>query len=370
MKHLGDISKLHGWEIEPTDIIVGGSPCQDLSVAGKRKGIQHSELGDDETTRSGLFIEQIRIIKEMRDYEREVRRRPNRFIRPAWCIWENVRGAFSSGSPKGEDFRIVLESFAQICDPKVSIPLPEDGKWQPHGAIVGDGWSIAWTTHDASEWCVPQRRARISLIASFNSECAPQVLFECESLQGDFEPCGEKREGTAEAPAPRPSAAEPLGAYGISPYGSNAMKSGNPHSGCYEADTARTLPLTSSASDAHHIPVVSVEVRQGYTVTDNSVTLKARDWKDASAIVVPSAVDIYNLAMTGDTAVALTTGLTNGTGTGPRVLTRDCSVERERTALTFDARGNGDGKTVNTITGDHESRPTDYTAVIIEGDKR
>ena len=139
MKHLGDITKIKGNEVPIVDIITGGSPCQDLSCAGLRKGMQHSALGDEETTRSGLFMEQIRITKEMRDEcVRQLQMRGAdvdiRHIRPRYLVWENVPGAFSSN--KGEDFRCVLEEVARITDQDAVIPRPPEGKWTPSGAIM------------------------------------------------------------------------------------------------------------------------------------------------------------------------------------------------------------------------------------------
>ena len=177
MKHLGDITLIHGNEIEPVDCIIGGSPCQDLSVAGKRAGLSGE--------RSGLFMEQIRIVKEMR----------NRYGKPRYMVWENVPGAFSSNS--GEDFRAVLEEITKIADETAVIPRPPKGKWSYAGCIMGDGWSVAWRTHDAQFWGVPQRRRRIALVADFGGESAPEILFECESLSRDSESGGETREGTA-----------------------------------------------------------------------------------------------------------------------------------------------------------------------------
>ena len=195
MKHIGNISQVHGWDLEPVDIIVGGSPCQDLSVAGKRKGLLHTDKGDDETTRSGLFHEQIRIIKEMRDYEANVRKRPTELVRPRFCIWENVPGAFSSN--KGEDFRTVLEEFGKIKDPSFSIPRPKDGKWEPAGLIVGNGFNIAWRTHSAEFWCVPQRRKRISVVIDFGSERTGEISFERKSMLGNSEQSKQKRKEAA-----------------------------------------------------------------------------------------------------------------------------------------------------------------------------
>lgn len=168
MKHYGDVSKVHGYDIEPCDIIAGGSPCQDLSVAGKRAGLDGA--------RSGLFMEMIRIIKEMRDAT------ANEF--PRWGIWENVPGAYSSNG--GDDFRCVLEEFVRINEPTAEMPAPDKGKWPYADIIVGDGWSIAYRTLDAQYWGVAQRRRRIYLVADFRGECAGKVLFEREGLRGNF----------------------------------------------------------------------------------------------------------------------------------------------------------------------------------------
>ena len=177
MKHLGDVTKINGADIEPVDIIAFGSPCQDLSVAGKRAGLKHESNGDDETTRSGLFMEAIRIIKEMRG--------ATNGIYPRFAVWENVAGAFSSNG--GEDFRIVLEEFTKIVEPSASMPAPEKGRWAYADCYVGDGWSVAYRTFDAQYWGVPQRRRRIYLVADFGGGCAAEILFEREGLRGYFE---------------------------------------------------------------------------------------------------------------------------------------------------------------------------------------
>ena len=177
MKHLGDVTKVNGAGIEPVDIITFGSPCQDLSVAGKRAGLKHESNGDDETTRSGLFMEAIRIIKEMRG--------ATNGIYPRFAVWENVFGAFSSNG--GEDFRIVLEEFTKIVEPSASMPAPEKGRWAYADCYVGDGWSVAYRTFDAQYWGVPQRRRRIYLVADFGGGCAAEILFEREGLRGYFE---------------------------------------------------------------------------------------------------------------------------------------------------------------------------------------
>lgn len=186
MLHKGNISNIHIRPEDVVDCVIGGSPCQDLSVAGLRKGIKHESKGDGETTRSGLFMEQIRIIKEMRDVDKRTGR-TGVDIRPRWAVWENVPGALSSGKPKGEDFRIVLEEFAKIADPAVTIPGPPRGGWQPAGCIVGDGFSVAWRIMDARYHGVPQRRRRIALVCDFAADGAPAVLFDEEGMRWDFE---------------------------------------------------------------------------------------------------------------------------------------------------------------------------------------
>ena len=176
MIHVGDITKLDGAELPPVDVICGGSPCQDLSVAGTRNGLAGA--------RSGLFMEQIRIVKEMRAADVQ-RGRTARFIRPRFMAWENVPGAFSSGTPKGEDFRIVLEEICKISGYPVYVPRPYPWPWQSPGRIIlGDSFSLAWRVLDAQHWGLAQRRARIFLIADFGGLTAPKILFIPESLPG------------------------------------------------------------------------------------------------------------------------------------------------------------------------------------------
>ena len=278
MKHLGDITKINGAEAQRVDIITGGSPCQDLSVAGKRAGL------DGE--RSGLFMEQIRIIREMRDESKRSLsiQRTNyniRDIKPRYMVWENVAGAFSSNN--GDDFRTVLEETARITEVGVCIPRLAEGQRWPHaGCIMGDGWSIAWRLHDAQYWGVPQRRKRISLVADFGGDTAPKILFESKSVSGHPEPSKEKKQDVTATTGNSPKKtseclnswdvqskriqteegkAEALYSaecsygggesyvlqstknkiYGICSDGSNSMRSANPNSGIYEAETARTL---------------------------------------------------------------------------------------------------------------------------------
>lgn len=165
---------------------------QDLSIAGKRAGL----AGE----RSGLFMEQVRIVKEMRERDRK-NGRAGDMVRPRFLVWENVPGAFSSNG--GGDFQAVLEEIIHIAEPTVSVPRFE-GKWTKAGAIDGDGWSVAWRTHDAQYWGVPQRRRRISVVADFGGQSAGEILFERKSVSGHLAESGAARErlaGNAESGA-------------------------------------------------------------------------------------------------------------------------------------------------------------------------
>lgn len=168
MKQLGDVTKIDGAAIDPVDVITFGSPCQDLSVAGKQTGIHDGK-------RSSLFFEAVRIIREMRG--------ATNGKYPRFAVWENVPGAFSSN--KGADFRAVLQALCEVGGEAVPVPEPPKGKWAKAGCIVGDGYSIAWRVYDAQYWGVPQRRKRIYLVADFGSERAGEILFERESMRGD-----------------------------------------------------------------------------------------------------------------------------------------------------------------------------------------
>ena len=259
MKHLGDVSKVKDGEIEPVDIITFGSPCQDISIAGKRAGLKHADMGDDETTRSGLFLEAIRIIKEMRE--------ATNGVYPRYAIWENVPGAFSSN--RGEDFRTVLEEFIRVKEKDAVMPAVPQAGWAYADCISGDGWSIAYRVFDAQYWGVPQRRRRIYLVADFRGECAQEILFKRESLRGYFE--------------------------------------------------AGRTPWQGIAADAQNCVGQQISV-----CTDGkSPTLRAE-----------------------------------AHGNAPYVINKK--------TLVYDTRGNGAGETVPTITGDHNNRITDYTALCCE----
>jgi DNA (cytosine-5)-methyltransferase 1 len=201
---LGDITNINGAEINPVWVVTGGSPCQDLSIAGKRAGLAGA--------RSGLFMEQVRIVKEMRAEDKRNGRTGN-MVRPRYLVWENVTGAYSSNG--GRDFHAVLEEIARIAEPGFSLSgLPEKWKWTKAGAIDGDGWSIAWRTHDAKDWGktirdsrtgnvirlgTPQRRRRISVVADFGGESAAQIQFERESVSWHPAESGAAGEGPAGA---------------------------------------------------------------------------------------------------------------------------------------------------------------------------
>lgn len=355
MKHYGDVSQMNGAEVEPVDIITFGSPCQDMSIAGRREGLDGS--------RSSLFYEAVRIIKEMRE--------ATNGKKPEFIVWENVPGAFSSN--RGEDFRCVLESICRIREDDVSVPLP--GKWQHAGEIVGNGYSVAWRVLDAQYWGVPQRRKRIYLVADLAGKRAGKILFESESVSGYSRKGFEAREGASEgsessagapggiclndqggsrmdvtnevastlrAGANHPPIAlmfenhmedarytgpldraktvtarygtggnnQPLvvncpKAYGISSDGSNAMRSANPHAGIYEASTSRTLDTGggSPACNQGGIAVVALEGNgmrpshrgSGYSEEGVSFTLNATE-QHAVAAAQRNIVQRDNLA--------------------------------------------------------------------------
>lgn len=190
MIHLGDITKITGAEIEPVWVVTGGSPCQDLSIAGKRAGLAGA--------RSGLFMEQVRIVKEMREADKR-NGRTGDMVRPRYLVWENVVGAFSSN--KGKDFAAVLEEIIKIVEPEApGIEVPEKGwpTWGGYHDEVGGRWSVVWRTHDAQYWGVPQRRRRISVVADFGGDTASEIQFDGESLPGDITASGASGEGFAE----------------------------------------------------------------------------------------------------------------------------------------------------------------------------
>lgn len=274
MRHVGDITKLSGYTLTPVDCIFGGSPCQDLSVAGRRAGLKHSDLGDEETTRSGLFMDQMRIIKEMRESER-ASGRTGIYVRPRWMVWENVPGALSSPGRdhKGEDFAAVLEEIIKVAEPgaSVSVPVP-DGGWPNAGCVYAEdgSWSIAYRVHDAQFWGTtqyidgrvrflgtPQRRRRIALVADFGGLSAPEVLFERQGLSRHSEPCGEEGESPSAgaesgAGSPVDGVTIPLEGNGSRPshFGNGYGKDGDP------SFTLNHVEQHSVFSDSHASGIV------------------------------------------------------------------------------------------------------------------
>ena len=325
MKHYGDITQLSGYDLPVVDCIVGGSPCQDLSVAGKRAGL------DGE--RSGLFMEQIRIVKEMREKDGATGR-SGFMVRPRYLVWENVPGAFSSKG--GADFAAVLEEAIRVAEPKApSVSVPEKG-WPTAGCIVGEQWSIAWRVLDAQFWGtsdkpLPQRRRRIALVADFGGLSAPEILFVRESVSGDLEPGKPPRQATAGDVGEGSDGAGDSVVYGISPYHSNCMKSDNPNIGYYEADTARSLDAQNCGYPACN--------QGGMAVVQPTVCIEGNGSRPSHK---------------GDGYCESGTMYTLN------------ATEHHGVAYTYDARGNGDGQTVATLTGDHQNRVTDYTSVVME----
>lgn len=376
MVHLGDITKMSGYTIPPVDVITFGSPCQDLSIAGKRAGM----AGE----RSGLFSEAVRIISEMRY--------ATFGAYPKYAVWENVPGAFSSN--KGEDFHAVLQSLCRVIDPDAVIPRPTDArggiKWPRAGAVLADHYSLAWRTMDAQYWGVPQRRLRISLVLDLTGGRAGEILFEPESLRGHFAPGitpGQATAGTVENGAGTADraftlkirsgcegggkgalvqteksatlstlqdqtlfVAEPPKAYSFDSLASNSMKSSNPHSGCREVEIAKTLD-TSLPDPAKNQGGIAI-VEPTFCIQGN--TIDRADTAGANGTGVKEDV-CYTLNTIDRPAVAFALDCRNMTA-------------NEELSATLQAKGNGDGITSPTMTGDHNSRVTDYTAITLQGD--
>lgn len=298
MIHLGDVSKVNGADIEPVDVITFGSPCQDMSIAGKRAGIKHTGNGDKKTTRSGLFMEAVRIIKEMREATH------GRY--PTFAVWENVPGAFSSN--KGEDFRLVLEELIKIKESDAEVPPADKNGWPYADLYMGDGWSLAYRTFDAQYWGIPQRRRRIYLVADFRGQRAGKILFEREGFRGHF----------AEGRTPwERTAADAKGSAGAD---------------CVWPRTANCLIARADGSPqpdkgtGANVIVLSAAFKAGQGAQARSIGYEHEKCPTLTAEAGGSSVPVICVA--------------------------------------YDARGNGDGKTVSTIIGDHENRVTDYTTVV------
>lgn len=393
MVHLGDITKMSGYTILPVDVVTFGSPCQDLSIAGKRAGM----AGE----RSGLFSEAVRIIREMRY--------ATFGAYPKYAVWENVPGAFSSN--KGEDFHAVLQSLCRVIDPDAVIPRPTDArggiKWPRAGAILADHYSLAWRAMDAQHWGVPQRRLRISLVLDLTGGRAGEILFEPESLRGHFAPGitpGQAVAGAVEIGAGTADraftlklrsgcegggkgalvqteksatlstlqdqtlfVAEPPKAYSFDSLASNSMKSSNPHSGCREVEIAKTLDTSppDPAKNQGDIAILDALPFDTTQITspqngssphfgDPCHPLAATAHPPAAVCKTVFAEQDYSTYKESACVKALkSSGGTLGCG-GDSIVAEP---------LIFDARGNGDGQTSPTMTGDHNGRVTDYTAI-------
>ena len=293
MKHLGDISTINGAEIEPVDIITFGSPCQDMSVAGKRSGLDGA--------RSCLFYEAIRIVKEMRC--------KTNGQYPRYIVWENVPGAFSSNA--GEDFKAVLEAVASVKG-DYAVPCPPKGKWTGAGEILGDDFSIAWRCVDAQFWGVPQRRRRIYLVADFNGGCAGKILFESEGLFGNLEPsrCPWKRTaGTSEESTPATGIV-------LNDQGGSRM----------DVTEEFTCPLRA---EAHHPPCVmeSAGFCTEHSADSRGIGYEAEKSPTLRAGVVPATVyenHSQDTRYVGPLDVAQTVAATYGTGGNNQPFVVEC----------------------------------------------
>jgi len=284
MKHYGDVSALNGAELLPVDIITFGSPCQDMSIAGKREGLDGN--------RSGLFYEAVRIVKEMRCAT------DGKY--PRYIVWENVPGAFSSN--KGEDFKAVLDEICRVKDSEADTPRPK--KWPSAGCIVADDYSVAWRVFDAQYWGVPQRRKRIYLVADFAGQCAGKILFESEGLSG-YTPQGFRSwQGTAD------SAEESLGETGavcLNDQGGDRM------------DVSEDVTGTLRAQDHGHPPVVmgAAGFCTEHSAKSRSIGYEEETSPTLRAGTVPAAVyenHSQDTRYTGPVEVAPTVMSTYGTG--------------------------------------------------------
>lgn len=339
MKHLGDITKIHGDKIEPVDCITFGSPCQDLSIAGCRAGL----AGE----RSGLFMEAVRVIKEMRS--------STNGLYPTFAVWENVPGAFSSNGR--EDFRAVLEELARVEQPDVSIPRPpRGGRWSKAGAIAGNGWSLAWRQLDAQYWGVPQRRKRIALVVDFGGQRAAEILFERTSLSGN--PCESIPAWKTFARTPEASVA-----------GYDRMvESGNSITGDAESEG------TGRSGGKGTGRVLESDHRETSTrcTEPAAYTLKIRSGCEGGGKGALVQTELSaTLSTLQDQTLFQPIPVLNDQGGSVMDVSYDVTgtlraQEHGHQPIVFDARGNGDGKIVPTITGDHENRITDYTAIAIE----
>ena len=301
MKHYGDVSRLKGADLEPVDVITFGSPCQDMSVAGRRAGLDGS--------RSNLFYEAVRIAKEMREATN------GRY--PTWLCWENVPGAFSSNS--GSDFKAVLDEIRKIKDPEADTPRP--AKWPNAGCILADDHSVAWRVFDAQYWGVPQRRKRIYLVADLAGQRAGKVLFESEGLSG-YTPQGFRSwQGSAGA------AEEGAHPAGVGTDGYNGAI----------ADIAATLGVNCGMSTGRNGVMVLNDQGGSFMAVSEDVTGTLRSQMDGHPPVVvdtPDAIAVENhptdsrVTVSGDGKVqTLTSRMGTGGNNVPLVMKIRCGCE-------------------------------------------
>ena len=369
MKHLGNISNINGAEIEPVDIITFGSPCQDLSVAGKQAGIHDG-------ARSNLFFEAVRIIKEMRQKD-EATGRTDIDVRPRYAVWENVLGAFSSN--RGKDFQAVLQALAEVSNPDVSIPLPDGGKWLKAGCIVGEGYSIAWRVYDAQYWGVPQRRKRIYLVADFGSERAGEVLFESESLRGDSSQGGTSwQRASSDAQG---CADGGCGGLVYCPQGNGIDRADT--AGCngrgWRTDASYTLNTLDRPAVVAAFMGGQGEKAGGIAYSEGvSPTLKSSlsGGNTAPDVVHPSVArtltarhDSSPCADRGQNVVALDCRNLNGSDVSATLQAKSGGGHslNYQNPVVYDCWGNGEGEIAPTVTGDHQNRVTDYTGIAVHG---
>ena len=330
MRHYGDVSGISGADLEPVDIITFGSPCQDLSIAGKRGGLDGS--------RSGLFFEAVRIVKEMRE--------KTHGEKPRFIVWENVPGAFSSN--KGEDFKAVLEEVIRIKEPEAPpLPPPEKSRWPYADCYLGDGWSVAYRVLDAQYWGVPQRRARIFLVADFAGGRAPEILFESEGVSG-YTPQGFRQgQGTAGDPEESPGAAGGTDAGG---WGRVVLND----QGGSRMDVSEDVVSTLRA-EAHHPPVVMDEgepAAAGFC-TEHSANARSIGYEEETsptlrAGVVPAAIALdYHPADSrigiGETDTIQTLTSRMGTGGNNVPLVMDGKTRQELPPQTLKIRSGCEG---------------------------
>ena len=315
MKHYGDISTRDGGKIEPVDIITFGSPCTDMSVAGKRAGLEGQQ--------SVLFYQAIRIIKEMRS--------ATNGKYPRYIVWENVPGAFSSNG--GEDFKAVLEAVIGIAEPDTEVPMPEKGRWPYADAYLGDGFSVAYRTLDAQYWGVPQRRRRIYLVADFAGRSAPDILFKSEGLSRYSSESFRAWKGTACRASLRTGTASIC----LNDQGGNRM------------DVTDDVTATLRA-EAHHPPVV---MESAGFCTEHSAKSRTIGYEEETsptlrAGVVPAAVALENhpadsrVTISDDDKVqTLTSRMGTGGGNVPLVMSDACTWDGGQTVSTLTAHNAG-----------------------------